>query len=405
MTATYTVTVTRKAQEDADEPDSPEDEPEDANEPDSPEDELEEPGGQSFVVNGQTLYPSQAVPEGLGADGFETGEITLGDQTVPAFVDTFAGGTLQLVWLVDENGENGDLYLMLSGNQSEAYDYVCLHAEKGFLVILPDGDGSVPQAYAAMPTVLNMEGYGSVDAWFPESGRELALVYAVNQLGERGWYTLDTLSYSYVRYQEPSEQVLAEEPEPTPATEEKTEPDSDDGEQQKLKKQNHLIIGAAVIAVLIVLTILILVTVLKHSREDEDEELYEEEDDLFREDGPETGEDWSLSLELPEEDEKPKKLHRGWAKDEELTGGRIRKRYDRSVFEPDGQTESRMKQEDEPDSPDLVEDALLEVETGLAGELAKEMTADISRIADPAPMQTVSTHKDKDDEDLEFIDL
>ena len=37
--------------------------------------------------------------------------------------------------------------------------------------------------------------------------------------------------------------------------------------------------------------------------------------------------------------------------------------------------------------------------------MEQELAAELSKIADPDPMQTVTTYKDEDDDDLEFIDL
>lgn len=505
VTATYTVTVTRKEQgePEADEPEEKPEEPEEPkepeDEPDSPEDEPSEGDGQGISVNGRTLFPSSAVPAGLKADGFELGEISLLGKTVPAYVDTFAGGSLLLAYLADENGENGKLYLMLADQQDEAYDYVCLHSEKGFIVILPEGDGSAPEG--AVQETYDLDGYGTVDAWFSDSGRELAAVYAVNQSGARGWYTLDTESYSYVRYQEPSVPVTADDPEPEPVPDTQVKPPAkDDAEPDKSGMNRNLLIGAAVIAVLVVLTILILVMVLRRNGEDEDEDdddLYDD-DELWSDDGPDwkssvksaagrgpeeavpeergrrrtaskqSGRTWeqpeqaavphdepekpsrtwekperasvlreesTRSWESPEKagvlneepekkvwpwekplkasgsDVEPEKPSRSWEspkkaagsweepaqaapsrmEPEEPAGGRIRKQYDKSVFGPSRPLSRR--------------EEIFAVDAGLAREPELQSAADISRIADPAPMQTVTTHKDKDDEDLEFIDL
>lgn len=355
VTATYTITVTRKAKEEEEEEEKEEEEnsPQDGDDKEEPplepnDDDPPESPEKSFVVDGRTLYPSQDIPEGVEAQGFELENVMLWGQTFPAFVDSFAGGTMQLVYLVDENGEDGGLYLVFSDNMNEAYSYVCLRAERGFLIILPDGDGNVPKEYDAMPTALDLEGFGRVDAWFRDGEREFALVYAVNQLGERGWYTLDTQSLSYVRYQEPAAPAAEEEPS---TEQQKEELPSDGADNKKQQTTSHLMIGVAVIVVLIILIIIILVVVLKRSGNMDDDEFDEPDDEDF----------WSETdaREEPERD------------------------FDREIKEPDFST----------------------VEAGLAAAMEKEMADEIKKIADPAPMQTVSTHKDKDDEDLEFIDF
>lgn len=377
VTATYTVVVTRKAQGEAPEPDDPLDD-----EPDEPKD----PQGKCFVVNGKNRYPAKSFPEGTAEEGFAQTEITLWEEAYPALADTFASQSLYLVWLTDENGENGDLYLLLADNLLEAYDYVRLDAERGFIVVLPDGDGNVPSAFAAMPTTLRIEGYGEVDAWFEGSGGEVALVYAVDQRGTRGWYSLETDALSYVRYREPQKPEEVQEP----STQQPEKPAENAGELERLKKQNHLIIGAAVIVALILLIIIILMLVARGGGDEEEYEYGQEEPDLFQEHG---------QPEEPLEKSRRKKP---------------KKRYDKTLFDT-GYLTDVFGDEEEPEDetrhggPVGTEKAQAEEGDTLFAavdeQLAQSVAAELDRIADPAPMQTVTTHKDQDDDDLEFIDL
>lgn len=403
VTATYTITVTRRAQGEAgEEPPS-----------DDPIDTPATPAEKSYVVNGKTLYPASEMPEGVEAEGFVLGEIALWDQTYPAYADTFASGELRLVYLTEENGENGGLYLLFANSPYEAYDYVCLHSEKGFVIVLPDGNGAVPSAYSNIPVALNIEDYGSVDAWFMQNERDTALIYAINQLGAKDWYVLDTADLSYMRYREPAKPAEAEVVD-EPSTEQGDTPSADPKEMEKLRKQNRLIIGAAVIAVLILLVVIVLMAVAKRGGNDPGDDILDLDD---------------TDSDLATDSHKDSDF--GTGKD---PGADPRKRYAKSMFSKDSLTNTNADDETDTDTntdtasvtnSDTEESEFSALEAGLADAIARELAAegtekekdtekikeksremmDISNIADPAPMQTVATHKDEDDDDLEFIDL
>ncbi len=423
VTATYTVTVTRKAQGEAEQPQ------EDGLEEDDPEEEPDvsgDPSGQSVLVNGKDMYPAM-LPEGCEEEGFEQTEVTLCGETYSALTDTFAGGSLSLVYLAEEDGGNGGLRLLLSGGTQEAYDYVRLKAERGFIIVLPEGDGNVPAAYSAMPTSLQIVDYGTVDAWFEESGEKetFPLVYAVSQRGARGWYMLDVDTLSYVRYSNPAAVPAVAEPETE--TEEAVKPavKTDTEEIEKLKKQNRLTIGIAAIVLLIMLIVMILMIVVRRGgdiyEEEEEEDLYgepEERKEPVRR-RPQREKKAAVSEE-PADMDRPAKSA---GKEEKAISRAVfeepakpAKRYDKSIFDSyylnDVFRDDEEEEEEEEEaadgekaggsgggSPD--DDALFAAaEAGLSERMAK-----LDDIADPAPMQTVKTHRDKDDDDLEFIDL
>lgn len=422
VTATYTVTVTRKAQGEAEQPQ------EDGLEEDDPEEEPDvsgDPSGQSVLVNGKDMYPAM-LPEGCEEEGFEQTEVTLCGETYSALTDTFAGGSLSLVYLAEEDGGNGGLRLLLSGGTQEAYDYVRLKAERGFIIVLPEGDGNVPAAYSAMPTSLQIVDYGTVDAWFEESGEKetFPLVYAVSQRGARGWYMLDVDTLSYVRYSNPAAVPAVAEPETE--TEEAVKPavKTDTEEIEKLKKQNRLTIGIAAIVLLIMLIVMILMIVVRRGGdiyEEEEEDLYgepEERKEPVRR-RPQREKKAAVSEE-PADMDRPAKSA---GKEEKAISRAVfeepakpAKRYDKSIFDSyylnDVFRDDEEEEEEEEEaadgekaggsgggSPD--DDALFAAaEAGLSESMAK-----LDDIADPAPMQTVKTHRDKDDDDLEFIDL
>ncbi|MCM1283936.1 MAG: cadherin-like beta sandwich domain-containing protein [Muribaculaceae bacterium] len=257
VTATYTITVTRKAEGEG-------------GAEDAPEEETPEPEGEPcYVVNSQNLYPAQEIPQEAVPEGFSPSEISLWDNTYPCLVDSFAGGILRLVYLTQEDGGQGKLYL-LGNSPYEAYDYVCLHSEAGFVIVLPEGDENAPAGYT-MGTCRLAE-LGTIDAWFPaEAGR--VLFYGVSQSGAEGWYELDTEELTYMRYiaQEP-QQNPAETAEPS--TESVAAPEEDNGELARLKTQNTWILG---IGAIVIILLLIVIAVLAFRRrggvKEEDEDL------------------------------------------------------------------------------------------------------------------------------------
>ena len=65
-----------------------------------------------------------------------------------------------------------------------------------------------------------------------------------------------------------------------------------------------------------------------------------------------------------------------------------------ALDDTESQESKEATREEEADEP--------EVDTNM---MEQELAAELSKIADPDPMQTVTTYKDEDDDDLEFIDL
>lgn len=422
VTATYTITVTRKAEGDAEEP------------ADEPVEEPVDPAEKCYVVNGVTLYPAALIPEGTEAEGFTLGEVTLWNEVYPAFTCDFSNEPLYLLYLVDENGENGGLYLVLGNNLYEAYDYVCLHSERGCMIVLPDGDGSVPEGYASMPTALNINEYGVIDAWFMGDDREYALVYGMNQLGSKGWYLVDLTMLSYVRYQEPVETEQVEEP----STEQNEMPQVDKNELETHQKQNRLIIGVAVILVLILLIIIIVMAVVRRGGNDEPDEddLADVDQDAAkanldymmesakagkRYDKSVFGASYLTDVLADDDDEEDVELFGKSMKSEEAKAAVADNPKDNEKEELKEEPKENPGVDTEPVEEIAKEEALDDTESQESNEatreeeadepevdtkmMEQELAAELSKIADPDPMQTVTTYKDEDDDDLEFIDL
>ena len=386
VTATYTIHVTRKAEGEA------------AEEEPQPE-ETTDPAEQCYVVNGKTLYPAEAVPQEQIPDGFALSEIMLWEQNYPCLQDTFADQTLRLLYLTEETGENGGWYLVLGSNLYEAYDFVCLRSETGFLIVLPEGDGSTPEGYTI--GTYSIADKGMIDAWFFGDNQEFALVYGVNGQGVKGWYQLDLQELTYIRYAEP-DSVTSQEQEEEPSTEQTVVSDGDTDTIEGLKMQNRLILGGAVILVIILLIVIIILAVRRSNDNNEDETILDLEDDLGFADN-----DADAYLNVDRKDDAPG----------------IRKRYDRSAFagadveeEPAlGKVEIPEEEipliqdvaEEEIDSTQEAETAEKEICPAQEAETAEEELpqVDLNAIADPEPMPEIRTHKDEDDEDLEFIDF
>ena len=93
VTATYTITVTRK--ESGDTTDDNEDEPE--------PDNTDVPQEQCYDIGGVKMYPSGDGDESQIPEGFALSEITLWEKVYPYWVNDTIGSDVGLIYLVDEN--------------------------------------------------------------------------------------------------------------------------------------------------------------------------------------------------------------------------------------------------------------------------------------------------------------
>ncbi|MCD8300618.1 MAG: hypothetical protein LUC41_05545, partial [Clostridiales bacterium] len=240
-----------------------EDEPEE--EPDEPEeDEETDISERYYSLNGAVLYPSATLPSDVSEEGFEQDEVMLWNEDYECLVDTFSGGEYILLWLEDEDGEDGQLALVLSDDLYEAYSYVCLRAENTFVIVLPS---------VAAPTEImdgyswgtrSIEGKGMVDALFldGDSGSDFALVYCASSQGVAGWYRLDTSDLTFIRYVRDAAQEEDEPEEISTEAETETEEVSSE-EEEKSGGRGHLVIGIIAIAVLVVVIVIILIFILR----------------------------------------------------------------------------------------------------------------------------------------------
>lgn len=331
VTATYTITVTRK--ESGDTTDDNTDEPE--------PDNTDEPQEQCYDIGGVKMYPSEDGDESQIPEGFALSEITLWEKAYPYWVNDTIGSDVGLIYLVDENKENGVWYRISEASPYEANPFICFKSEYGYIIATPEKmNETAPEGYTS--ETINIEGKGVADAFVKAGDEENCLIYAVNQDGVYGLYQYDLQDRTYMRYKETP---VAED---TQVPEEPTIEDST--KVSDLESQNRLLFYAFIVVVAILLiVIVILVVKRRHDGDDyEDDDDYEEEDEEEEE----------------EEDTDSASNDVGYHEDElDLSDERVgaSKRYDRSAFltgdevtaedaEPDETAEEQTNIEGEPES-------------------------------------------------------
>lgn len=324
VTATYTITVTRK--ESGDNTDEPE------------QDNTDEPQEQCYDIGGVKMYPSEDGDESQIPEEFALSEITLWEKAYPYWVNDTIGSDVGLIYLVDENQENGAWYRISEASPYEAKPFICFKSEYGYIIATPEKmNETAPAGYTS--ETINIEGKGVADAFVKAGDEENCLIYAVNQDGVYGLYQYDLQDRTYMRYKE------APVVEDTQVTEEPTIEDST--KVSDLESQNRLLFYAFIVVVAILLIVIVILVVKR--RHDGDD--YADDDDYEEEDEEEEDTD-SASNDV------------GYRMDElDLSDERAgaSKRYDRSAFltgdevtaedtEPDETAEGQTNIEGEPES-------------------------------------------------------
>ena len=269
VTATYVVNVTRKAAGDDDkQKDSEKDEQQDG--------DLSQ---QYYEINGQKLYPATSIPEEVVPQDFEQGTMKLWKKDYPYLYNDKIGSQICLLYLVDENKENGALYMVMDSAPYEAYPYVSFSSEFGYIVVVPDADETtLPSGYKA--GTLDIEGKGSIGAYYYGKDKDVCLVYAVNNEGNYGWYLYDVNERTYMRYLGNSEADREEIQVP--------DTEAQSGDVQKLESQNRMIFWAFLIVVLFLLIVIVILVLSRRNRlEHPEEEDFEDFDDFDDEENAE----------------------------------------------------------------------------------------------------------------------
>lgn len=327
VTATYTIAVTRK--ESGDTTDEPE------------PDNTDEPQEQCYDIGGVKMYPSEDGDESQIPEGFALSEITLWEKAYPYWVNDTIGSDVGLIYLVDENKENGAWYRISEASPYEANPFICFKSEYGYIIATPEKmNETAPAGYTS--ETINIEGKGVADAFVKAGDEENCLIYAVNQDGVYGLYQYDLQDRTYMRYKE------APVAEDTQVPEEPTIEDST--KVSDLESQNRLLFYAFIVVVAILLIVIVILVVKR--RHDGDD--YEDDDDYEEEDEEEEDTD-SASNDV------------GYHEDElDLSDERVgaSKRYDRSAFLTG----------DEVTAEDAEPDETAEEQTNIEGETESEIT-------------------------------
>ena len=321
VTATYTITVTRKESGDTDDSDTPDEE-----DPAG----TDEPPEQCYEIGGVKMYPSEDGDETQIPEGFTLSEITLWEKAYPYWVNETIGTDMGLIYLVDENKENGAWYRISEASPYDACAFLCFKSEYGYIIATPEKlTEAAPTGY--VPETINIEGKGTVDAYVRDGDESTCLIYAVNQDGVYGWYRYDVQDRTYMRY---TEEAAAEDTQQTePSTEQS-------GSQMKdLESQMRLLFYAfiVVVAILLIVIVILLIKRKHDDDDDDDDDEWEEDEDDFnghdeKENDPNASDHAEDELDLSDE--------RAGAS----------KRYDRSEFLTGNKATDDEAEEDEDDS-------------------------------------------------------
>ena len=388
VTATYTITVTRKESGDTDDSDTPDEE-----DPAG----TDEPPEQCYEIGGVKMYPSEDGDETQIPEGFTLSEITLWEKAYPYWVNETIGTDMGLIYLVDENKENGAWYRISEASPYDACAFLCFKSEYGYIIATPEKlTEAAPTGY--VPETISIEGKGTVDAYVRDGDESTCLIYAVNQDGVYGWYRYDVQDRTYMRY---TEEAAAEDTQQTePSTEQS-------GSQMKdLESQMRLLFYAFIVVVAILLIVIVILLIKrKQDDDDDDDDEWEEDEDDFdghdeKENDPNDADHAEDELDLSDE----------------RTGAS--KRYDRSEFltgnkatddeaeedEDDSEPDHAGQDEPEEEDPEVVTEPEEDPEVVTEPEQTPVMTNTLDLEAVLAQAVSETMHDTDDEEDYDFDD-
>ena len=249
-TSTYNIVVTRRA----------EDDPENADKQDN---------WKKFNINGTEWTMVNDIPEDVVPEGFEHSKTVIDGLEYNTLHGTF--GDITLVYLQSESGNGLFVY---DAAQNAAYEYVRINSESHFIVVLLPKVDDVPEGYNEVS--LSIEGKGVATAYQTKAEKkddqtkDFYLVYAMNDNGESGWYTYDSVDGTYMR---------TELSTPTVAQEEN---DAVKSELVPGIANKYLVLAAILVLIIVILALLLLVVAVKNKKRtanDEDDDEDDEEDD------------------------------------------------------------------------------------------------------------------------------
>ena len=389
VTATYTITVTRKESGDTDDSDTPDEE-----DPAG----TDEPQEQCYEIGGVKMYPSEDGDETQIPEGFTLSEITLWEKAYPYWVNETIGTDMGLIYLVDENKENGAWYRISEASPYDACAFLCFKSEYGYIIATPEKlTEAAPTGY--VPETINIEGKGTVDAYVRDGDESTCLIYAVNQDGVYGWYRYDVQDRTYMRY---TEEAAAEDTQQTePSTEQS-------GSQMKdLESQMRLLFYAfiVVVAILLIVIVILLIKRKQDDDDDDDDDEWEEDEDDFdghdeKENDPNDADHAEDELDLSDERAGASKRY---DRSEFLTGN---KATDDEAEEDEDDSEPDHAGQDEPEEedPEVVTKPEEDPEVVTEPEQTPVMTNTLDLEAVLAQAVSETMHDTDDEEDYDFDD-
>lgn len=272
-TSTYNIVVTRRA----------EDDPENADKQDN---------WKKFDINGTEWTMVNDIPEDVVPEGFEHSKTVIDGLEYNTLHGTF--GDVTLVYLQSESGNGLFVY-------DAAYEFVRINSESHFIVVLLPKVDDVPEGYNEIS--LSIEGKGVATAYQTKAEKkddqtkDFYLVYAMNDNGESGWYTYDSVDGTYMR-NELSTPTVAQE-----------ENDTTKSELVPGIANKYLVLAAILVLIIIILLLLLMVSAVKNRKykamdyHDDDDDVDDAAEDVSNEALKETTDETAdeIADELEEE--------------------------------------------------------------------------------------------------------
>ena len=276
-TSTYNIVVTRRA----------EDDPENADKQDN---------WKKFDINGTEWTMVNDIPEDVVPEGFEHSKTVIDGLEYNTLHGTF--GDITLVYLQSESGNGLFVY---DAAQNAAYEFVRINSESHFIVVLLPKVDDVPEGYNEIS--LSIEGKGVATAYqtkvekTDDQTKDFYLVYAMNDNGESGWYTYDSVDGTYMRTKLSTPTVAQDENDTTKS------------ELVPGIANKYLVLAAILVLIIIILLLLLIVSAVKNRKykamdyHDDDDDVDDAAEDVSNEALEETTDETAdeIADELEEE--------------------------------------------------------------------------------------------------------
>lgn len=194
-TATYTIVVTREAAAAA----KTEEEKETTTVEETEEETTEEEAEQAIevAVGNDLLYVYNEFPDSSIPAGFEKATVIYNGSEIAAVKSSV--GELVLVYLVDENEENGAFYVYDEESGGFSAFVEATGTATRYFIIVPGSGVEIPAGYTE--TTLKI-GEQTVKAWQTdaEEMKDFYLIYVMNSEGEKGFYMYDSAEGTFQRH-------------------------------------------------------------------------------------------------------------------------------------------------------------------------------------------------------------